>query len=126
MLLRGGARSNGRWIRSIEADRLVRAVEREGGDGDGEVLAVRGFHLVAADHDAGGRVERRAAGVFVAFAGRQHGLLADYARPAHFLDAAEAVGDTPVTPAQLHRLAALVLDAHMISPHIVIVARRRL
>src|SRR6185437_14212328 len=122
LLRRCGARSNeAGWIRSVEADRLVRSVEREGGDSDGKILAVGRFHLVAADHDAGRRVERRAAGVFVALAGRQHGLLADDARPAHLLEAAETVGDAPVAPAQLHRLAALVLDADVIGPDIVIV-----
>src|SRR5690242_15416911 len=111
---------------SIELDGLVGAVEREGGHRDVETLAGFGLHLVAADHDAGRRRQRRAAGVFEAVARLQHRLLADHAGAAHFLHAAERVGDPPMAVAQLHRLGPLVLDAHVVGPDIVRVRGRGL
>src|SRR6202035_3542956 len=42
------------------------------------------------------------------------------------LQAAEPVGDAPMASAQLHSLAALILDAHVVGPDIVIFGRRGL
>src|SRR6185437_565673 len=53
-------------------------------------------------------------------------LLADDARPAHFLHAAHRIGDAPVAPPQLHRLRAAILYAHVIGPDITVVGRGRL
>src|SRR5689334_16505488 len=88
----------------VEAHPLMRAVEREGGNLHSKALAGRRLHLVAADHDAGGRAEGRGAGVLEGLAWCQHRLLADDTRTAHLLHAAEPVGDVPMTSAQLHRL----------------------
>src|SRR5437899_3863159 len=112
--------------RSIESDRLVRAVEREGGDPDPEAVTAPGFHLVAADHDPGRGRQRGAAGVFEAFAGSQYRLLADDASTPHLLHLAAVVGDLPVPIAQLHRLQAAILDTDMIGPHVTPFGRRGL
>src|ERR1700691_3893817 len=111
---------------SIEPYRLMGAVEREGRNSDGETFPALGLHLVAADHDARRRVQGRAAGILEGFARSQHRLLADDAGTAHVLLAAHAVGDAPVTPAQLHRLGSVVLDADVIRPDKVAVDGRGL
>src|SRR3546814_2621837 len=83
--------------------------------------AVGAFHLVAPDHDAGRRAEWRAAGVFESFAGLQGRLLAHHAGPVHLLHPAHRIGDAPVAVQKLHRLAAGVLDSHLVGPDIVAV-----
>src|ERR1700737_916912 len=112
--------------RSVEPDRLVWAVEREGGDPDPEAVTASSFHLVAADHDPGRGRQRGAAGVFEAFARSQHRLLADDAGAPHLLHLATVVGDLPVTIPQLHRLQAAVLDTDMIGPDVTTFGRRGL
>jgi hypothetical protein len=104
----------------------VRAVERKGGDRHLEALAALRLHLVAPDHDAGGRRERGAARILEALARLQHRLLADDAGAAHLLDPAERVGDPPVPAKELHGLAAVILDPHLVRPDVMIVAGRGL
>src|SRR5260370_37613055 len=82
--------------RSVEARRLLRRIEREGGNAHQEILAVSRFHLVVADHEAGRRRQRAAAGVFEALAGRPDGLLADDAGAADLLKLPASGGDLPV------------------------------
>src|SRR5712691_13299988 len=96
--------------------RLLRRVEGKGGNAHQEILAARRFHLVIADHEAGRRRERAAAGVFKALAGREDRLFADDARAADFLQTPETVGDPPMAVAQLHGFTAAILDPHVISP----------
>ena len=48
--------------------------------------------------------------------GRSSGVLPTTPGPSDLLQAAERVGDLPVTAAQLHRDIALVLDADLIGP----------
>src|SRR5579863_5949494 len=107
-------------VSSVERPRLMRAVERKSRDRDREAFAGRQFHLVASDHDARRRRERRAAGVFEALAGTEHRLLADDAGAAHVLDTAHRVGKSPMPSAQLHGFAALIFDADVIGPDIAI------
>src|SRR5215210_6813604 len=106
---------------SIEPRRRLRRVEREGRDPNEEILAVSGFHFVIADHEAGRRRQRTAARVLEALAGREHGFLADHPRTAHFLPAAETVGDLPMPPPQLHGFVAGILDAYVIGPDVMVV-----
>src|SRR5215472_16482679 len=61
--------------RSVEPNRLMRAVEREGWDPNPEALAAPRLHLVAADHDAGWGRQRGAAGIFEALARPENRLL---------------------------------------------------
>src|SRR6266436_8151961 len=112
--------------RSVEPDRLMRAVERKGRDPDPEAVTGSGFHLVAADHNAGRGRQGGAAGVFEAFAGSEHRLLADDAGAPHLLHLPAAVGDLPMPIAQLHRLQAAVLDADMVGPDVTSFGRRGL
>src|ERR1700738_614550 len=112
--------------RSVEPDRLVRAVEREGGDPDPEAVTASGFHLVAAHHDPGRGRQGGAAGVFEAFAGSEHRLLADDAGASHLLHLPAAVGDLPMPVAQRPRLQTAVLDADMIGPDVTSFGRRGL
>src|SRR5437667_10536508 len=109
---------------AVGAPDLRRNIEGKGRDAREETLAAPGLHLVIADHEAGRRLQRAAAGVFEILARCEHRLLADDARPAHFLQAAEAVGDLPVTVTQLHGLGADILDAHVIGPDVTVVVGR--
>src|SRR5207302_3873887 len=102
--------------RSVEPDRLMGAVEREGGDADREAVAAPRFHLVRPDHNAGRCRQRGAAGVFEALAGSEHRLLADDTIAAHLLYLAAAVGDPPMPVTQLDGFLAAVLDADMVGP----------
>src|SRR5512135_1263475 len=111
---------------SVEADRLVRAIERESGDRHVEALARLGLHLVASDHDARGCGEGRAAGVFVGLAGLQDRLLADHSRAPDFLHPPHGIGDAPMPAPQLYGLAAVILDPHVIGPDVMIVRGRGL
>ena len=86
-------------VASVQAHGLVRAVQGKSRDGDVKPFALDGLHLIAADHDAGGRAQRRAAGIFVMIPGMQGRLLADHAGAGDLLDAAHGIGDFPV-PAQ--------------------------
>src|SRR6266516_4792095 len=99
---------------SIDGALHRRAVEREGGDFDVEVLPGGAHHGVAADHEAGRGRERDPAGV-----------LERLPRPAHLLEAAESVGDPPVAADQLHGLAAAVDDFDGIGPKVIVVGRGR-
>ena len=96
----------------------TRAVEREGRNVYLEPFAVLAHHLVAAGHEAGGRRQRRAAGIGEALARLQHGLLADNAGAAHLLGAAERIGDSPIARNQLHGAIALIGDLDVIRPEI--------
>src|SRR5260221_2188195 len=101
---------------SIQADGLMRRIEREGRDGDLEAFACTGLHLVAADHDAGWRREWRAGGIFETLARRQYRFLADDTRPAHLLLAPHPIGNPPMATPKLNGFPALVLDADLIRP----------
>src|SRR3954447_2182598 len=109
---------------SIEPYRRLRRVEREGGNAHEEILAVSGFHFVIADHEAGRRRQRAAARVFETLARREHGLLADHAGTAHFLPAAETVGDLPMALPQLDGFVAAILDADVIGPDVMVLGWR--
>src|SRR5208282_1665379 len=101
----------------------MRAVEREGRDADPEALTARRLHLIAADHDAGRGRQGGAAGIFEALAWPENRLLADDTRAAYFLHVSVAVGDLPMAVAQLDRLLAPVLDAHMVGPYVTVLVR---
>src|SRR6516162_5584944 len=103
--------------RSVEPDRLMRAVEREGWNLDPEAVAARRLHLIAADHDAGGGRQRSAAGILEAL------TRAEDPRTAHFLHPPMAVGDLPVAVAELDRFLASVFDADVIGPYVAILRR---
>src|SRR6266404_1363953 len=103
---------------SIQHPLAVGAVERKGRHVDVEMFAAFAHHLVAAGHEARRGRKRHAAGVFEAFARREHGLFADHALAANFLLAARGVGDDPVPRPQLHRLRAGVGDDDGIGPEI--------
>src|ERR1044071_1338910 len=120
----GGATLDSGYVGSVQADGLLRRVEREGGDMDEEILAAFRLHLVVADHEARGGRERAATRVFEALARREHRLLADDTRTAHLLKPPEAVGDTPVALPQLHRLVPAILDLHVVGPDIVVIRGR--
>ena len=75
-------------------------------------------HLVAAGHEARCGRQRHAAGVFEAFARREHRLLPDHAFAAHFLLAAGGVGNDPVPRSQLHGLITGVDDDDGVGPEI--------
>src|SRR5260370_9306841 len=105
---------------SIQTNGLMRRIQREGRDGDLEAFPCTGLHLIAADHDAGWRGERRARGILETLARRQYGFLADDARPTHFLLAPHSVGNPPMATPKLNGFAALVLDTDLIRPHIVV------
>src|SRR5262249_24830939 len=89
-------------------------LEREARDASREDAAGLGVHLVHPLHRADGRGEDRAAAVAVRIAGIQHGLLADDARSLNLLDVSVAVGDDPVSAAQLDAGCALVGDGHRV------------
>src|SRR5260221_8055972 len=108
---------------SIQADGLVGRIERAGWNGDLEAFPCTGLHLVVADYDARWRGERRAGGILETLARRQYGFLADDTRPAHLLLAPDPVGNTPMATPKLNGFAALVLDADLIRPHVVIFRR---
>src|SRR5215813_3388600 len=95
--------------RSVEANRLVGAIEREGRNANGEAVAAPRFHVIGADHDSRRRRQRRPARILEAFAGPENRLLADDARTAHLLHLAAVVGDPPVAAAQLDGFSAAVL-----------------
>src|SRR6516164_5181844 len=109
--------------RSVEPDRLMRAVEREGWNLDPEAVAARSLHLIAADHDAGRGRQRSAAGVLEAFAGAEDRLLTDNAGAAHFLHPSVAVGDLPMAVAKLDRFLASIFDADMVGPYVTVFGR---
>ncbi len=69
-----------------------------------------------AAHQAVRRGEVCPACIIEGSSGAQHGLLANHAGAAHFLDMAVAVCDVPVAVEKLHRARALVFDAHLITP----------
>src|SRR5882757_4154914 len=56
----------------IQHPLAVGAIERKWRHVDLEFLAALADHLVAAGHEAGGGRQRHAAGIFEAFAGREH------------------------------------------------------
>src|SRR3984893_4950940 len=113
-------------FRLAGATDLRRNIKGKGRDAGEKTLAAPGLHLVIADHEAGRRLQRAAAGVFEILARREHRLLADDPRAAHFLQTAEAVGNAPVTIAQLHGLGADIFDAHVIRPDVTVVVGRRI
>ena len=76
--LRLASRSRRRRFSAPRAP-AIGQIEREGGNGDREQLALLGLHLVGADHDAGRRRQRAAAGIGEGLARLQHRLLADHA-----------------------------------------------
>src|SRR6185437_2821329 len=105
---------------SMDPAALVRAVQAERRDRHVEILA-RGWHdhVIGADHEARGRVERRAGSVFKTLPRFEQRLLADHAGTVDVLRAAVAVGDVPGAAQQLHRLAPAILDPHAIGPDVV-------
>src|SRR6516225_819860 len=112
--------------RSVEANRLVGAIEREGRNANGEAVAAPRFHVIGADHDTRRRRQRGPARIFEAFAGPENRLLADDARTAHLLHLAAVVGDPPIAAAQLDCFSAAVLDADVVGPHVMVFDGRRL
>ena len=48
----------------VKSDRLMRAIQGEGGDGNIEPVTRFGFHLIGSEHDARRRLQWRAAGIF--------------------------------------------------------------
>src|SRR5262245_49595219 len=122
------------WCSAVLGSRLKRnmaissvqdppRLRRRGGEDEGrdlglEVAAVVSLHPVGAVHGALGGLEDAAGGVLEALAGIQRRLLADDAPPADFLDAAVAVGDDPVSAAQLHPSRSFVADHHGIREHV--------
>ena len=96
------------WLRAVEAEGGDCGVEGFAGDG--------GDHVVGADHEAGGGLERGAGGVFEALAGLEEGLLADDAVALDDLEASAGVGDAPGAAEELHGFGAVVLDADLVGP----------
>src|SRR3984893_13556047 len=94
------------------------AVEREGRHIDLEFLAALALHLRAAGHEARRGRQRNARGIFEAFAGGEHRLLADHPLAADFLLAAGGIGNDPVPRAQLYGLGAGIGDDNGVGPEI--------
>src|SRR5271169_1910223 len=96
----------------------MRAVERKGRHLNPKALTRPRLHLIAADHDAGRRRQRGAAGVLEALARSEHRLLADDPRAAHFLQPPMTVRDLPVAVAELDGFFPSVFDADMVGPNV--------
>jgi ribulose-phosphate 3-epimerase len=88
--------------------------------------AILGDNLIASPHGAHRTVDRRAAGIFEAFAWTQRRLLTDNAIPAHFLNIVSGVGDDPVATHKLRADFAGVGDRDRVGEHISIVLLIRL
>ncbi len=86
--------------------------EGERGDLDFEGIAIGAHHLIRSAHRAGGSFERAPRRIFERFAGREHGLFADYAQALHFVDVLQRVGDGPVAADQLDGFLALIRDTN--------------
>src|SRR5439155_26456042 len=117
-----------RWgsvrVRLVRAALLLRRIEGKSRHAGEKALAVRSLHLVLADHEAGRGRQRAAAGVLEAFARFEHRLFPDNAGAAHLLQPPQAVGDAPVTIAQLHGFGADILDPHVIGPDVMAIVGR--
>src|SRR6202008_739408 len=107
----------------MNAPDLERALQREEWDLHIEAFAGRALHMITAGHETGGRLQRHAAGILVAFARRNHGLNADDAGALDLAHAAARIGDVPVACQQLHGLLAPIFDDDVISPEIAVFLR---
>src|SRR5438270_1527377 len=109
---------------SVRTRLLLRRIERKRRNAREKALAVPSLHLVIADHEAGRGRQRAGAGVLEALARFEHRLFPNDARAAHLLQPPQAVGNAPVTIAQLHGLGADILDPHVIGPDIMVIVGR--
>lgn len=75
------------------------------------------LHQIRALHSAFHRFEDAVAVVFMIFARRDNGLLADYAFALHLFQPAAGVSNKPMPPQKLYLFAAVILDADEVCKH---------
>ena len=116
--------SPGREPSLIHHQPLIRTIQRKRRYLNIKPLAAFAFHQVTSAHHPPRRVEGSAAGVFIALARLEYGLLPNHPRPLDFIQFAASIRDHPVPAQQLHCFPTLILDGHAIGPDILRTPRR--